>query len=819
MARFTPLKSSFNGGEFSPFVEGRTDISKYPNACSILQNFLPLVQGPILRRGGTRFSQEVKNSAQRSWLHKFRFNTNQSFSLEFGDQYVRFFTNRAPVVEAAKIITGATQANPCVITSIAHGFSTGDYIYIGDVVGMTQLNGKYCKVTNLTADTFSLQDQDGNNINSTAFTAYSSGGNASRVLQIVTPYLVGDLILPTGEFALSFEQSGDVLYITHKTGAYQPRKLARLSSTSWTLTTLETANGPFKDLNTNTTTTVTANAATGSGITLTASSAIFLAGHVGSLFLVEREYKSASSQPQWEVGKAVVAGNLRVSGNNTYEAMNNATTGSIKPTHTEGVVSDGAVNWQYNHSNYGVVRITAIGGGGTTATCDVITRLPENIVGGGANTTYKWAHSLFSAVEGWPELVRIHLERLALFKGIRWAASVSGDYENFAKRIGGEITKDAAVTGVLPSADSTRWVISQGEFLLAGTASAVIAISKITTSDPFGPGNVQALAQNGEGSGPVDPYIVGDEIVFASRSGRSLMGTKYDAIPLKYVAGDLSTLSDHLIKAGIAQICYCQEPYSIVFCATKDGSLVGFTFDRTQDVLAWHPHPIGGAGYVESVIENPAPSGARDDLWVIVKRTINGVTRRYVEYIEEEFDGTDATIADAFYIDSGLTYSGASTTIISGLDHLKNTVVSILANGAVHPQKTVSATGTVTLDFPVTKAQIGLQMISKMRTMRIEGGSNQGTAQGKTKRIDQILLRVYKTLGGKIGPNENQLDPLIYREAGAPMDTPPAMVSGDLEPIPFDGDYETEGYWMVVADDPHPFNIITTSPRCTVYEN
>ena len=818
MARITPLKASFNGGEFSPFVEGRTDVSKYPNACSILENFLPLVQGPILRRGGTRFVQEIRNSAQRSWLYKFRFNINQSFTIEFGDQYLRFFTNRGPVVETAKVITGATQANPCVITSVGHGFATGDYIYIASVVGMTQLNGKYFKVTNLTANTFSLQDQDGNNINSTAFTAYSSGGTASRVLTVVTPYLVADLVLASGEFALSFEQSGDVLYITHKTGKYQPRKLTRLSSTSWTITTLDTANGPFKDLNTTTGTTVYASAATGVGITVTASSAIFLANHVGSLFLIEREYKTATTQPQWEVGKAVVIGNLRVSGNNTYEAMNAATTGSVKPTHTDGVVSDGAVNWQYNHSNFGVVRITAIGGGGTTATCDVVTRLPESVVGVG-NTTYKWAHSLFSAQEGWPELVRIHLERLTLFRGIRWAASVSGDYENFAKRIGGEITKDAAITGVLPSADSTRWVISQGEFLLAGTASSVIAISKITTSDPFGPGNVQALAQNGEGSGPIDPYIVGDEIVFASRSGRSLMGTKYDAIPLKYVAGDLSTLSDHLIKAGLAQVCYCQEPYSILFAATKDGSLVGFTFDRTQDVLAWHPHPVGGSGYVESVIENPAPDGTRDDLWMIVKRTINGVTRRYVEYVEAEFDGTDATIADAFYVDCGLTYSGASTSTISGLDHLKNTTVSILANGAVHPQKTVSATGTVTLDFPVTKAQIGLQMTAKMRTMRIEGGSQQGTAQGKTKRTDQILLRVYKSLGGYVGPNEAQLDPLIYREADAPMDTPPAMVSGDLEPIPFDDDYTTEGYWMVVCPDPHPFNIITTSPRCNVYEN
>ncbi len=815
MSRITPLKTALNGGEFSPFVEGRTDISKYPNACSKLENFIPIVQGPGLRRGGTRYVQEIKTSAHRCWLHKFRFNVNQSFTLEFGDQYIRFFAGRAPVVESAKTITGATQANPCVITSTAHGYSTGDYIYISSVAGMTQLNGRYFKVTNLTANTFSLQDQDGNNINSTGFAAYVSGGAASRVYQIASPFLVADLTLASGEFALSFEQSGDVLYITHKIGLYQPRKLSRISNLNWSLSTLELANGPFKDVNTSATN-VYASAATGTGITLTASSAIFTAGHVGSLFLIERQF-TGTAQPQWEVGKAVIVGALRISGNHTYEALNAATTGSVKPTHTEGVVSDGAVLWQYNHSNFGVVRITGFTSG-TVVTGDVITRLPEAVVGG-SNATVKWAHALFSAVEGWPELACIHLERLVLFRGFRWAASIAGGYEDFAKRIGGEITKDAGIVGLMPTADSAKWVKSQGEFLAVGTSSGVVAISKITTSDPFGPGNVQALAQNGEGSNSSEPYIVGEEIVFASRSGKSVMATKYDAIPLKYVAGELSTLSEHLFRQGIAQNCYCQEPYSMLWHCTKDGRLISFVFDRNQDATAFNPHPVGGSGFVESVTDNPSPDGSRDDLWVIVRRTINGVTRRYVEYLEPEFEGTEETIADAFYVDSGLTYNGAATTTISGLEHLRNTEVAILADGATHPRKTVSATGTITLDFAAEKVQVGLPMIAKIRTMRIEGGSVQGTAQGKTKRVDQILLRVYKTLGGKVGPNENQLDEIIYRQAGAPMDTPPAIVSGDLLPIPFDGDYETEGYVCIVCDDPLPFNLITLSTRVSIYEN
>ena len=109
MARASPLQSSFNAGEFSPRMEGRVDISKYGSACKILEGFIPLIQGPAQRRGGTRFVAEIKDSSVRSWLVRFEFNTTQAYQLEFGNGYIRFWANHGQVVvSGVSFYNGAT---------------------------------------------------------------------------------------------------------------------------------------------------------------------------------------------------------------------------------------------------------------------------------------------------------------------------------------------------------------------------------------------------------------------------------------------------------------------------------------------------------------------------------------------------------------------------------------------------------------------------------------------------------------------------------------------------------------------------------------
>ena len=860
MTKATPIKYSFNAGELSPLLDGRTDQAKYYSGASICENFIPTVQGPIIRRGGTYFTNEVKDSADRSWLRRFIFNVNQSYILEFGDGYVRFYTDRGAV------LAGSPDAY-----DNAKSYTPGGLVSSGGV-------NYYC----ILATTGHAPPDSAR--------WYAMPGSGEY--EVPSPYAASDLTDSDGNFRLNFRQSGDVLYITHNSNLHKSQKLSRLGALDWTIADVSLSNGPFKIVNTDKTVTVYASAETGSGITLTASNSLFQSGHVGSLFYLGQQ--PSDTLKAWEPGKNIFSGEIRRSGVNYYQAetisgtatvsgasaaaacvitatahgfttgdfvfitgiagmielndqwyyvkkvnanafyimddedpatytnssgytayssggtaQKGKRTGGVTPVHTEGGRTDGdpGVNWTYLHSGFGIAKITNCPGStSASVTADVISRVPAGCVGSG-NPTYLWAHSLFSDVEGWPELVGLFRERLSFVKGLSLAMSVSADYENFASKIGGVVTADAAINITLPDTNPSRWMLD-GNDLLVGTGGRELAVGKVATSDPLGPANIEARKQTVYGSRAVEPVEVGNSVLFVTRSGQKLREIVFDWTRNGYVSSDLTVLSEHIARAGLSQICYQQEPYSIVWGCTAAGELVGFTFNREQDVLAWHRHPIGGSGFVESVQSIPSPDGRRDDLWLIVKRTINGVTRRYVEYMMPEFDGDDSTIADAFYVDAGLTYTGASTATITGLDHLKGATVDVLAHGGQHRQVTVSNSGTVTLDYAVTKAQVGLPCPCRIRTMRTEAGSQLGTAQGKIKRITRLLLRLLKTLGGKYGPDDDHLDELQYRAADAAMDTPPAMASGD-KTLPFPAGFDTDGYVLVYNDVPLPMTIVS----------
>ena len=242
MPRTTLALTSFVSGEFSPKMDGRSDFDKYSSGTKTLENFLIHPQGAATRRVGTQFIAEVKDSTKKTRLIPFEFSTTQTYILEFGDQYIRFFKDKGQITESTKTITGITQANPAVVTSATHGYSNGDFIIITSVVGMTQVNGVTFKVANQTTNTFELQTVNGTNINSTAYTAYSSAGDANRIYQISTPYLEAEL------FDIKFAQSADVMYIVHPN--HETNKLSRTGHTSWSLNEVVFTDVPYLAPNT-----------------------------------------------------------------------------------------------------------------------------------------------------------------------------------------------------------------------------------------------------------------------------------------------------------------------------------------------------------------------------------------------------------------------------------------------------------------------------------------------------------------------------------------------------------------------------------------
>ena len=743
-------------------MDGRTDVAKYANGCRELTNFIPSVQGPAVRRAGTRFVTEVKNSANQTWLARFEFNVTQAYVLEFGDYYIRFYTNRGVLV------------------------SSGTTPY-----------------------------------------------------EIATPYPASALTDTDGTFKLNMVQSGDVIYITHP--SYPTQKLSRFGATNWTIAAADFQNGPFKDQNTDKTILVYASASTGT-VTLTSSTAIFTANHVGSLFYMEPA--DLSLIKPWQAGEEFRQSNpplneLRRSDGKTYKCTTTGApssgnawrTGGDKPIHTYGTQADGGGNakigtsieregldWLYIDSGYGIIKITGFTSS-TVVTGTVVgasKTLPSGIVGS-SNKTFRYAFGSFSAAEGYPSKVTFHRERLTLAMGQQLHFSVAGDFENFAtKNESGDVVADRAINITISSDEANRveW-LSSTQALLIGTSGNEFACSENSTSEAFAPANVKIEQQTSEGSRSAIPARVGYSTLFMQRSGRKLKELSYSFQQNGYITNDMTVLSEHITVGGITGMVWHKEPYVCLWCVRADGVLLGFTFNKEQDVVGWHKHQLGGNGIVESVTVIPSPDKTRDDLWMIVKRTINGTTKRYVEYLEREYRDGD-TQASAFYVDCGLTYTGSAATTISGLGHLEGKTVQVLVNGAAHPDRVVTS-GAITLQVPATTANIGLGYNSNVQTNRIEAGAGDGTAQGKMKRINKAVIRFYNTLGAKAGPDANTLDTIQFRSGSSPMDAPPPIFTGD-KLVEWPDGYNFDGYMYVRQDQPLPMTVISIMPQVTTFD-
>lgn len=730
----SPIQTAFNGGELTPMLAGRVDIAKYANGCKRMEGFLPLVQGPAITRPGMPFVAEVKTSAERTWLLRFEFSVEDSYILEFGHLYIRFYFNHGQVV-------------------------TGP----------------------------------------------------STPYEIVSPYTTADLTNSDDTLALGFVQTGDVVYLVHR--GHPPKKLSRLAPTNWTIADVEFAPPPFKELN-KTATTIYANAKTGS-VTLTASASLFTAAHIGQfIYLGEKDVRDMA---QWEAAKAITAGALRRSDGKNYLALNNATTGSIKPTHTIGAAFDGdtGVQWSYQDAGYGWAKITAVGSA-TTATATVISQLPDGAVTAG-KATLRWAFQAWNATDGYPTIATFFRERLVLARDQTIWFSVSADFENFATQIEGVITADAGFERTLSSdgVNALRW-LSPGDVLLAGTVADEWSVVEATTSDPFGPNNCKAQRQSKYGSSRVQPVRVGSETLFLQRAGRKVRAMAFRFEEDGFESPDITKFAAHIQKPRLVDMAFQQEPWSVVWCVRSDGLLVGVTYDKEQDALGWHRHPMQGA-FVECVETIPSPDGTRDDLWLIARYTINGVTKRYIAYLAAEADET-ATMPqeDWRYSDMCATYSGTPTTTITGLGYLEGQLVWVLADGARHPDRTVSG-GTITLQLPASKVQVGLPSPAVLETMNLEGGSGNGTAQGKTKRANFVTVRVNNSAGGRAGPSESNTQELKYRNTVVPMGSPPPAYTEDID-IEWPGNYDKQMTMVIKKDRPQPIALLAVMPQLVVSE-
>ena len=775
MAKASPLQSNFNAGEVDPRMVGRVDFDRMRSALKICKNSIPRITGSWTRRPGTYLCDEVKDSTKATRVVKFKYSTIQAYVLEFGDQYIRFKKDRGPIYDLALTITAVTAANPPVVTYTGTDPSNGDHLDIAGVVGMTELNGRRFRVANVNggANTLELQTVDAVNVNGTAFTAYSSAGVAERVYTLSTVYLEADL------FELKFTQSADTLYIWHPD--YPERTLVRASDSSWTIPLSTFLDGPYLPVNV-TATTLTPGAATGAGVTLTASAVTGI--NSGQGFLTT------------DVGRLIR-------------------------------IKEGSV--------WGYVLITARTNT-TVVTVTIINTLTN------VSAKVNWRLGLYSDTTGYPSCGSFYGDRL--YRGgsaampDRFDGSKVGDYLNMAVTAAdGTVADDNAVSFRLNSDDvqSIRWMRGTGNGLAIGTFEGEWLVSPSTNVEAITPTNVSAKQSTPYGSANIQPVRVGTVIIFVESGGRRVREMNYLYYENLLQSPDMTILAEHITKgdydpatplagastvarSGVKELDFQKKTIPVVWAVRNDGVLLGLTYSKDEKVMGWHRHILGGysnVGHtapaeVESCCVIPATDGSYDELWLVVKRYLNGRQVRMNEYLTPTWEQGQPQ-ADATCLDSLLTYDGTPTTTITGLYHLAGETVQVLADGGTHPDVVVSATGSIALTRSASVVHVGYAYSSDASTLRFDAGAEDGTAQGKTQRIHRVAFRLYETNELAIGSSLATLTSLNFRSASVPMGTATPLFTGDRDESWPDG-YSTEALICWRCRSPLPAEVLAVMP-------
>lgn len=637
---------------------------------------------------------------------------------------------------------------------------------------------------------------------------YRNGGqilDGGLPYEIVTPYVTADL------GRLKMVQSADVMYLVHP--SYAPRKLTRTGHTAWTLTAVTflpppTAEEPFQPA-----TTLTPGATTGTGVTFTAGASAFIKGDVdrhlisGSARAVIQTWVSATQVTadildDFPNTNPIASGAWGINGSpNAFtcdptkkEPVGASVTLSTGTAGTHDCFRSADVG-KYVKLHDGMVKITVFTNA-ATVTGEIVKTLSADTPAAAGAWTLEVA--AWSATRGFPSACSFHEGRLVFTATTTqpqtvWG-SVAGDFENFA--VGTQAGDAYEFSIAANKVNIGRWVLPS-RVLLVGTKGGEFRVTG-GADLPITPTSVDAKSETDYGSNFVQPVRVGSAILFVQRSGRKLRELAFSLDFDSYVAPDLTVLAEHIFPKGqtIEEMDWQQDPDPLLWVVRSDGTLCALSYDRSNDVVGWHRHPMDGA--VESVCVIPHPDGDREQVWLAVRRTIQGATKRYVEYLDD---------AGGFYADlqtdSALTYDAAPATTFGGLEHLRGKVVAILGDGAYYGQQTVPTSGSaqVVISPAAAKVEVGLPFTSTLETLRAEVQAQAGVSQGLKKRQPKVTIRVLGSMGVTINGQQQPA-----RRSTDLLGSPPTLKTGDYEMVKLG--WDALGQNTIVQALPFPCNVL-----------
>ena len=425
-----------------------------------------------------------------------------------------------------------------------------------------------------------------------------SGGVA---YEVASPYAESEI------FDVRYTQSGDIVYCVHSNHTLYT--LERLGATSWNFSQKFISTGPFLPIGATTDATLT-TVQSGAGIfdyTVTASKSIFVASDAGRV--------------------------IRIKSGSTWYSITIGT-----------VVSD------------------------TVFTKSTKVNIPNT-------TTSDWRMGVYYT-GNYPSTITFHEDRLFLggspdFPN-RLDGSATSDYLNFAPSASdGTITVNNGLSFSLNAAElnAAAWLTSDEKGLLCGSVGAEWIVKPSSNLEALSALNISAKKATTLGSTNVQAVQAGRATLFVQKSGRKIREFTYFYDVDGFQANDLTLLAEHLTLSGIKEMAYMREPHPIVWCVKNNGELLAMTYDRDAEALkvGWSRHLIGGqteaagsTAEVESVAIIPTPDGTRDELWMVVRRSIGLTSKRYIERMTQFFDD-DMDPQEAVHLDCSLTYNNPKT--------------------------------------------------------------------------------------------------------------------------------------------------------------
>lgn len=745
---------AFTTGEVSPDVSSRFDLEQYKSALLEAENVVIRPYGAVAKRQGSQYVGQVKYSDKPTRLFEFTTNTNNSFMLEFGDKYIRVWN---------------------------YGIYTG--------------------------------------------------------IEVTTPF-TSDIL-----FDLNCNQSGDVMFIC--SGKYPIQTLSRYSDTDWRMSTYKLTEQPYDEINTDNGHTLTVN-----GDTITSTKDLFTQDMVGSVIqiayyveavhtksageVVEKKVKrymqaqtiektynninynvgafSTDTELSWKFtthGTWEGTVKLQISNNDgqtwkdyrTYTSKNdyNVTdTGKIEAGARLKYVSDiksGSVNCDLSimpFTQYGIVEIKSVTDA-KNAKVNVLNGIKEG------EPSYQWKLGSWNRGRGYPKLCTFYQDRFVVAAtdskpNFIWF-SRTGDYPNFGvEKVEGTITDDSAIT--LPVINrkmcEIRHLVPANDLIILTSGNEWIVRGDKTIT----PTNCNLKTQTQRGALSCEPQFIGNRCVFVQERGGTVRDMGYSYESDNYTGQDLTLFVKTLVKGHLAVTsAYAQDPDSIIYYVRDDGQLNCLTYIPEQKVYGWsHFVTNGKYRYVESVAE-----GEQDTIYFVVDRVINNKSVKCIErsiplYTEDNSD---------VFLDCYVKVANSIKTDYINAPHLVGQMVDIVIDGQQMPSRVVPPTGVIKLDGKANVITVGLPYTTKIKIPSVEQQINDGTLQGRVATVSKVVLRMYKSFGGKVGRTFDRMDDITL--------PPNELFTGDKPVIlPKMGiNYSTDTSICIKHSDPFPFNLLS----------